>query len=125
MSAAKRKVKSLLATSPGLISQLSFNEPAVGNKNLAIGPFFSVFKGSCTTPTRIGARMCVYCFNNSSAPLWVNVGDETVSVSASFTGGIPIPPFAWFPLGMGDNTHIITSSANVGVYLVDDNIVLE
>lgn len=63
----------------------------------------------------------VAVFNNSNVVTFVATG-PTAAVSAPTgpTNGIPVPAYSWLYLSLGDDCYIISNSASVFAYSVDD-----
>jgi hypothetical protein len=63
----------------------------------------------------------VAVFNNSSSVAFVATGPtSSVAAPTDPTDGIPVPAYSWLYLSLGDDCYIISDSASVFAYSVDD-----
>ena len=131
--AKKRVLRNGSAQDQGSISSASFNINAGGTKTLQAGPDFqkistNTFTSGQTanvTAISILPGSMIWAFNNSAATTWIVLStDPAVSAPSSITTGIPIAANSWLQLNMGENSVVRTSSANVGVYIVNDDTTL-
>jgi hypothetical protein len=121
------------------INNLGFNEISGAAKNTDIGkhliPLNDGAGGFTTDATAykilpaMGKSVAIY--NNSAAVQSVTLGESTAIVSlgvgvtdASGHVGIPCKPSDWTIIACGESQYIITSSADLLVFLIDDNTYL-
>ena len=63
----------------------------------------------------------VAVFNNSNVVCFVKTGDSSVAAPTNATNGIPVPAYSWQYVSLGDDSYIISNSANVFAFSVDDD----
>lgn len=64
----------------------------------------------------------VAVFNNSNVVCFVATGPTAaVLAPAGPTTGIPVPAYSWQYVSLGDDCYIISNSANVFAFTVDDD----
>jgi len=102
------------------IQDLVFNERAGAYK--VIGPILGdvIIKGSLATAVQVMAGSLIAVFNNSAAVAFVKTGDATVTAPTDGSNGIPIKPYDYLIISMGENSYIISNTADVFGYLIND-----
>lgn len=64
----------------------------------------------------------VAVFNNSNVVCFVATGPTAgVAAPTGPTNGIPVPAYSWQYVSLGDDCYIISNSANVFAFTVDDD----
>ena len=125
------KRKNKVAKDQGLIENIIFNDPAGGQKNLAVGPVLEPiftsggYTTNLTTATPVyGCNLAIY--NNSGSLHTITLGDSSVtslgpgvSNTAGFVG-VPCMPNQWTYLSAGEHTHAIASSTSLLVFRIKD-----
>lgn len=132
----KRKVLGYRVSDPANIDNMTFNEKAGARKSAEVGRKLIPLKATATTYTTdastvrslpsAGRNLAIY--NNSSAVHAVTFGeDATITalaagvVDASGHVGIPCAANAWTYVAAGEQVTVITDSALLLVYLIDDD----
>lgn len=136
-SIRERQLPGDQARDPSTIELLTYNEKAGARKSTEVGRALipldngaSSFTTDASTRRSLpsaGRNLAIY--NNSAAVHAVSVGDVTVAANAAgavqTSGsnvfvGVPCAPNAWTYLAAGQWSYVITDSALLLVFLIDD-----
>jgi hypothetical protein len=110
-------------TGPGAQAHIRFNENANSDKVSETGfDFTGGILGPINTAVLCGANKPVMVCNTDTVVRFVLFGDNTVAAPTGLSDGIMIPPQTCMMLSSGTNTHIRSSSANVGAYVAVENV---
>lgn len=120
-----KRVRARQVTTPAAQSQLTFNEPAVAVRHVAVGPVISKILGSCVVPTECGMYTALMVVNTTAAALYVAIGGDTVAPPTSVADGIAIPANGVVFLSTEESTHVVASAVGLGVYVQKDSFALE
>jgi len=132
----KRQIAGNNIVDPGLIDALLYSEASgarksseVGRHLLPLGDGASGFTTDATTARVLpsgGRNLAVY--NNSAAVHAVTLGESSAQAALAAgatdgTGhvGIPCPPATWTYIACAGSNWVITDSATLLVFLIDDN----
>lgn len=91
-----------------------------GQKNLEIGKKLRIMGAldAAKSVERSGAT--VYCYNSDTAVHFVATGGAAVAAPTDGTDGIPVPPGQYFAIAVGLDVYIISDSALVFGYELED-----
>ena len=132
----KRNVIGNKVNDPSAIAALTYNEKAGAQKNTEVGRKLLPLKADASTFTTDastaralpapGKNLAIY--NNSDAVAAVTFGenDSITALSSGVTDseghvGIPCTPNEWTYVAAGESTHVIAESADLLVFLIDDD----
>lgn len=106
------------------------NARAGATKTMSVGPQLQIPPGatqvqgiSAAAGIKVNPGTSLWLYNNSGATAWATMAPATATLAApnGIANGIPLAPNTWTYLNMGDNAQLQTSSATVGVYMVQDD----
>lgn len=121
---------------PSSIELNTYNEKAgsrksseVGRKLLPMGNGAGGFTTDASTKRILdSAGLNIAVYNNSAAVHAVTVGDSTVTAQAAGAvqagtnfAGMPCPPNAWSYFALGEWNNVVTDSATLMVFVIDDD----
>ena len=101
-----------------------YNEKAGAYK--VLGPIFGAAspKGAINSAVHIGRGGLVAIFNNSAVVEFAITGNLAVAAPSDPTDGIPVKPYDYLILAMGEDDYVIGSSADLFAYAIQDDTVL-
>lgn len=116
----------------GQIASLQFNAYAGASKSMQTGPDFrKVGSNNFTSGQTAASGLSVatgsmlWLYNNDSVVHFFTLStNSAVAAPSAFASGCPLAPGSWFQVSTGENSTIRTDSANVGVYIVNDDTAL-
>lgn len=117
----------------GDISAIGFNTRAGAAKSLKVGPEIrkktnaglGAIDASTLQKILPGTLLAIY--NNTNTVQWLTMNRASDGAPTTPTGlanAFPLKPNDWTYLSMGENDQILTSSAQVGVYIIEDESLL-
>ena len=118
---------------PSQIKAVEYNPASGGQKSLTVGPRLipiQVAAGWTTNASTtlalpfIGANLAIY--NNAATAASVTTGDigvTTLAIGATDANGnvgVACPPNAWTYISMGAKQYVVTSTATLITYIIED-----
>jgi hypothetical protein len=119
-----KRVKPRLTTSAGEIGQLQYNEKAYAQRNVKVGGVYTII-GAANTAKRVGMFAALRVVNPDSSAHYIAIGASTLTAPTGIANGHFIPAGGELYISTGDQgDYVRTDSAAVGVYKLEDSIVI-
>ena len=127
----KRSTKNQSVLGINDVSSIEFNIRAGAKKVVEVGPELAIPAGDVQThaqdysasDNQINPGTTFWFYNNSATTAWVTFSKAAiVTAPTGLANAIPLKANDWTRLNSGENTHVQTSAATVGVYIVKDDV---
>jgi hypothetical protein len=100
---------------------LAYNDKSGALKTLGITKGHLIIMGALNSGKEVALGSMIHIFNSDTAIHYVATGAAGgVTAPTSPANGIPVPPGQYITISMGQDQEIISDSATVYGYLVDD-----
>lgn len=109
----------------GSAISIGFNQYAGAHKQLPTGAMLNIM-GTLAADIDVGYGESVWVYNNSGTVAYISFYSPTNPKVAptDLANGIPVPPNSYLVVGSGTNNIITGSAASLGVYVAQDDSVL-
>jgi hypothetical protein len=101
---------------------IAYNDASGALKTVPSGHKLSNGGQSLGTSVPFDYGQVLAIFNNSNVVAFVKTGPTTaVAAPTGPTNGIPVPAYSWLYISLGDDCFVISNSASVFAYTIDDD----